>query len=618
MGRLQRRIKSKSARRRLIREIGYRDGGEGFIKWTEDHVRISVYVDGISQWVPIGALSTECNPDTGRSSWMMWEEQKKIARECLRMKNGKFIYRLIALCWMRGDGKSLFVCLIQVWKFFCFRKQQIMLGANSKDQVKFVHFDIMRDIILNSPRLLRIIGKKNVQEKEIRLRDSMGNVVSVVRSISTASGIVSNITGYTFSEIFDMKSPKFFTQLDGSTRNVPNALGIIDSTVSTKEHILYGLYQGWKTGKSSTVFFSYRCSPEADHTDFWNPEMTQVQLDDYETKFPPTEFAMYFRNTWDAGGSRMFSKAQVHACHYVGSGGYIGEYQLIVKKLADAFEQKDKTETGTHFKFSTATLLSDLIETDTLYTLIDERGMPKHCTLRELNKLSEKYDTDFSIIAGVDRADPMKKNVTHGARTIVTVIAKGLPGSKTNPEMYKNMVDSANKNYIYFLVHLAHVEFSDMNSIQDELEKCNDEYDGIDALCAERWGMWDIVNWCDEKNINFEPIMSSYNVQKAFFSELYTVIVTGRFKAPRICVPGHKKGDILIEEMEIFDHSELGKFYGSPEKKERFGRQDDCLFSLGCAMYGGRFITLEDFRSRDSREFVFSEKYGNNDLVGMY
>jgi len=618
MGRLQRRIKSKSARRRMKREIGYRDGGEGFIKWAEEHIRISVYVDGISQWVPIGTLSTECNPDTGRSSWMMWEEQKKIARECLKMKNGKFIYRLIALCWMRGDGKSLFVCLIQIWKFYCFRKQQIMLGANSKDQVKFVHFDIMRDIILNSPRLLRIIGKKNVQEKEIRLRDSMGNVVSVVRSISTASGIVSNITGYTFSEIFDMKSPKFFTQLDGSTRNVPNALGIIDSTVSTKEHILYGLYQGWKTGKSKTVYFSYRCSPEADHNDFWNPEMTQIQLDDYETKFPPTEFAMYFRNTWDAGGSRMFSKAQVHACHYVGSGGYIGEYQLIVKKLADAFEQKDKTETGTHFKFSTESLLSDLIETDTLYTLIDERGMPKHCTLQELNKLSDKYDTDFSIIAGVDRADPMKKNVTHGARTIVTVLAKGLPGSKTSPEMYKNMVDSANKNYIYFLVHLAHVEFSDINSIQDELEKCNDEYDGIDALCAERWGMWDIVNWCDEHNVGFEPIMSSYNIQKAFFSELYTIVVTGRFKAPRICVPGHKKDDIFIEEMEIFDHSELGKFYGSPEKRERFGRQDDSVFALGCAVYGGRFITLEDFRSRDSREFVFSEKYGNNDLVGTY
>ena len=108
-----------------------------------------------------------------------------------------------------------------------------MLGANSKDQVKFVHFDIMRDIIINSPNLLRIVGRRNLQEKEIRLKDSKSNIVSVIRSISSFSGIVSNITGYTFSEIFDMKNPKFFTQLDGSIRNIPNAMGVIDSTVSS-------------------------------------------------------------------------------------------------------------------------------------------------------------------------------------------------------------------------------------------------------------------------------------------------------------------------------------------------------------------------------------------------
>lgn len=616
---LQQRIKlKKNKRRRLYREITYRDGGEGFIKWCEEHIRINVYVNGIATWVPIGALSTKKNPDTGRSSWMMWEEQKKIAREALKMRNNKFVYRLIVLCWMRGDGKSLFVCLIQIWKFFCFRKQQIMLGANSKDQVKFVHFDIMRDIILNSPRLLRIIGKKNVQEKEIRLRDTMGNVVSVIRSISTASGIVSNITGYTFSEIFDMKSPKFFTQLDGSIRNIPNALGIVDSTVSSKEHVLYGLYQGYMTGRSKTVYFSYRNSPDAVHTDFWNPEMTQLQLDDYETKFPPAEFAMYFRNTWDAGMSRMFTKSQVHACNYIGYNGYIGEYPVIEEKLRDAFEQKSKVETGTHFKFNEQTLLQDLIPTDSIYKLVDERGAPKICSNKELLALSERYDTDFSIMTGVDRSDPMKKNLSHGAKTIVVGIAKGLPGSKSNPGMYANAIDSVNRKYMYFLVHLAHVEMSDIIGIQDELEKINEEFDGIDSLCAERWGMWDIVDWCSEHNIDFEAIMSTYNIQKAYFSELYNVIVTGRFKTPKISVPGNKKTDIFIEEAEVFDHSELSKFYGSPEKKERFGRQDDTMFAIGCAFYGGRYLGLDDFRSRDAREKVFGEKYENYDLVGSY
>ncbi len=101
----------------------------------------------------------------------------------------------------------------------------------------------MTDIILNSPKLLKDLGgKTNIKEKEIRLRDAEGNVKSIIKPISSFTGIVSNITGYTFSEIFAMKNPRFFTQLDGSIRNIPNALGCIDSTVSDKNHVLYKIY----------------------------------------------------------------------------------------------------------------------------------------------------------------------------------------------------------------------------------------------------------------------------------------------------------------------------------------------------------------------------------------
>jgi len=58
-----------------------------------------------------------------------------------------------------------------------------VLGANSKEQTKFVHYDIMRDIILNSPPLLNVIGLRNVQEKDIRLKDSKGRIVSTNKSV---------------------------------------------------------------------------------------------------------------------------------------------------------------------------------------------------------------------------------------------------------------------------------------------------------------------------------------------------------------------------------------------------------------------------------------------------
>jgi hypothetical protein len=321
----------------LSRIEEYRNGGEGFVKWCENEVRIPVYPEGgmIPVWTPVSDLPDTPNKETGRSPKDFWENLSTVARKSLVVKDGLLVYRLIVFCWMRGEAKSLFTCLIQLWKFYNFPAQLIVLGANSRDQVKFVHFDIMRDIILNSPKLLRITGRKNLQEREIRLKDKDGITKSTIRSISSFSGIVSNITGYTFSEIFDLKNPKFFYQLDGSIRNIPNALGVIDSTVSSKDHILFRLYKLWVSGKDSTLFFSHRSSPNADYRDFWHPAMTQKQLNSYQAKFPVSEFNQYFRNIWSAGSHRLIAPELIMASRFIGFSSTLGMHGTIVKTLRE-------------------------------------------------------------------------------------------------------------------------------------------------------------------------------------------------------------------------------------------------------------------------------------------
>jgi hypothetical protein len=143
-----------------IKPKSYKDGAEGMIKWCNDFVRIPIYPEGsdMAEWVPLGNLPDNPNPRTGKSSKQFWEKMQGVLRQALIMKDDRFVHRLVVFCWERGEGKSLVACLIQLWKFFNWPRQQIMLGANSKDQVKFVHFDIIRDIILNSPDLLFMIG----------------------------------------------------------------------------------------------------------------------------------------------------------------------------------------------------------------------------------------------------------------------------------------------------------------------------------------------------------------------------------------------------------------------------------------------------------------------------
>ncbi len=618
-------MKSKRLKLNLPEQIiTYQSGGEGCIKWCNTFAFIPVYIKGMPAWVRLGDLSDAENPDTGRSSKYIWMEQQKILKKALRMKNGKFLHRLIIFCWMRGDGKSLLACLVQLWKFFNFPRQQIMLGANSKDQVKFVHFDIMRDIILNSPKLLRIVGRRNVQEKEIKLKDKNGNIVSIIRSISSFSGIVSNISGYTFSEIFDMKKPKFFTQLDGSIRNVPNALGVIDSTVSRKDHVLYRMFDNYIKGLDPSTFFSYRCSQEAQYTDFWNPEMTQSQLNSYKTKFPPAEFDMYFKNTWESAANKMFDKVIIMAMQYIGFDDMLGRHDEIIAACEAVIDLQNKREKNADNAF----MLQKYDRTEkslkihrctplkTIYNLSSEYNHSQFCTLDELNRLGDLYDTNFAIQVGIDRADPMKQNLFVGAKSIVSFIAKGLPGSRSNPDTYM-VKDSQVVRFFYWIISMCHIERNDIDTIKEVVERGCDIWDGVETLCGERWGMWDIEDWCEVNNITFEPVTGSYQKQKECFSELYHLVQTGRLKSTDVGIRGVNSEDILQEELELFDHDHFTKFYGSPEKINKFGVQDDSVFSLGWGIYGGRKLGVDDFRSRTGA-LNMGMFFKNKELVGDY
>ena len=637
--------KEKLIRRKKIKEVKlngkmskeqdnslkkYRNGGEGFILWCEDHIHLAIYKEGatVPTWIPMNQMPEDKHPETGRSYKDMWEMQKPILRKALAMENGRFLYRLIVLCWMRGDGKSLIACLIQLWKFFCFPRQQIMLGANSKDQVKFVHYDIMREIIQNSPKLLKIIGRKNIQEKEMRLVDSKKRVISIVRSISSFSGIVSNITGYTFSEIFDMKNPKFFVQLDGSIRNMPNALGVIDSTVSEKSHILYKLYESSLASQgdgSNLTYFSYRCSPAGAQEDFFNPQMTQKQLDDYRRKFPAVEFARYFQNLWDTGITRLFSDEVLEAMRYIGMGSKLviggDTIQKLIKEKNEKKKLLDIPEDERRFpvnvdeiKQHEKTLYSLLTPISDIYRLDYSTYFCDMANSYDLDKLTEIFDTNWVIGCGVDRADPMKEK-QDGARTIVSFIAKGLKGSRSNPAAYTS--ENSVNQYLYVVLGIVHIASSSLEDIKAQINLAENEYQYIDTFCSERWGMFDIEPWLVDKDIDVDIIHPSPAKQKEGFSELFVAVNNERFKCPPIGYHGSKKQDILYEEMEIVETTPGKDWYGSPEKFKSGGIQDDSVFSVVWNIYGLRFKTVDDMQPRVGKDFL-GQFIQNKQLLGSY
>jgi len=193
--------------------------------------------------------------------------------------------------------------------------------------------------------------------------------------------------------------------------------------------------------------------------------------------------------------------------------------------------------------------------------------------------------------------------------------AKGLPGSKIT--QYITGISNEIPRYVYILIGLVNVLDHSLEKVKEVIDRWDAEYHGIDSFCAERYGVWDMEQWAEERGILLEMVYPSYGRQREAFKELYNVFSTGRFKMPVIEMTGSKSNRLFEEELKMFIHDPDTKWFGSPEKKELRGTQDDSVYSVAWSMYGGRTIGYEAFRPRMGIP-LFGEYYQNKNLVANY
>jgi hypothetical protein len=420
-----------------------------------------------------------------------------------------------------------------------------------------------------------------------------------------------------------MKKPKFFTQLDGSIRNIPNAFGVIDSTVSDKLHILYQLFQNAKMKKTTSVFFSYRYSQLGLPEDYWNPNMNKEQLDDYRYKFVFGDFERYFLNLWSAGQSQVFTDEMIEATKYLGADKGLLNQDVMLKLLEEknkalvSVEEAQKKGFNSGFETTAEkveTIYQRLTPVSAVYSLKGRFGESQVATMQDLMRLSDVFDTDWSIIGSQDFGDPYA--VAGLARTIIMVTAKGLPGSRSNPEVYSGNPLIAPK-YIYIILYVVMIPDHSSIVAKEIFDEAHREFDGMDKMCSERYGTWDLPAWCEERQIEFEQVFPTYDKQREAFKETLAAVKEGRLKCPELAVAGTKMPDIRDEEMSIFQHDAEKRWFGSTEKWEKYGSQDDFMFALGWNLYGGRLIGVEQFRQRAGRVFWGMAAQGEG-LLGRY
>ena len=177
--------------------------------------------------------------------------------------------------------------------------------------------------------------------------------------------------------------------------------------------------------------------------------------------------------------------------------------------------------------------------------------------------------------------------------------------------------ETAAFKYVFILLSLRVIESHSLDEVKDEIDFYGEEYDGVDVLCGERYGAWDMEKWCEERDIKFIPVFPNYNKQLEAFKELFLAMKEGRYKIPTVEIPGSTTGFVLTEELTEFDHDSTKKWFGSMEKNKSKGVQDDCVFSIGWGIYGGKDITPTDFRVRRKLQ-SFGMMFSGTGLLGKY
>lgn len=244
-----------------------------------------------------------------------------------------------------------------------------------------------------------------------------------------------------------------------------------------------------------------------------------------------------------------------------------------------------------------------LIPTDDLYSI--------PATMEDVDKLTEIFFCDFIIGMGWDRS---KAFSLLPDRTVGITVARGFLSEEVS---------------IYFLLDLVIPETPIMSNLTDIILTTYERYGWIDKIAIEEFQGQDLHTWCTEQGFESELTLAAYKHQYRIFSNLYSIVNEGLFKAPAVPYWTSDKGEVYEGYPppgfdDIF-RQELGEFYaegdekkgkfGAPEKSKKGKSKDDTIYSLAWAVHATQGEGLEA-ASRGGDDLI--EPIVNKDVVGNY
>lgn len=240
--------------------------------------------------------------------------QRDAIRDALATDDaGDWKYTTIAFSFPRRHSKTTLMALLVLWRFTTRPTQNIVCMATNERQTVATGFAIVRQIVLNTPALLAMIGKENVQQYRI-------TYPALQNSIRTTSCNVSGLYGQRLSvawmtEAHAAPSDEPMQVLASSLGDSLNSWMLIDSTVDPPSGPLHRLEQLAESGEDPTVFVRrIEYADLAEALEKSPPWIRRDWLKSRKAQLLPATFETQHLNRRTAATNSLFAPEDIAAC----------------------------------------------------------------------------------------------------------------------------------------------------------------------------------------------------------------------------------------------------------------------------------------------------------------
>ena len=275
---------------------GWRQGADGFFRWLEDvKPRVPSARGGFEIFSPV-------------------DFQRNAVRDALAQKpDGSWVYTTIALSFPRRHSKTTLMALLVLWRFTTQTTQNIVAMATSERQITATGFALVRQIILNTPALIQMIGRENIQKFSVTYPELQNQIRTVSNNTSGIYG--EKITVAWMTELHAAQSDEPMQVLASSLGDTLNSWMLIDSTVDGIGGPLHRLEQLAESGEDPTV--SVRRIEYADLDEAMEkspPWIRRDWLKSRKLQLLPATFETQHLNRRSAATNSLFAPDDLAAC----------------------------------------------------------------------------------------------------------------------------------------------------------------------------------------------------------------------------------------------------------------------------------------------------------------